>query len=71
MIRHKIIRAAILTACLPFCCPAVDLLALPRAEFAKYYEQITGRAPVDALVTFAIDANVLKKGPGGRRIALE
>ena len=37
MVRHKITMATILTACLPFCCLAVDLLALPRAEFAKYY----------------------------------
>ena len=37
-------------------------LALPQAEFAKYHEQITGRAPDEGLVSFAIDPSVSKTG---------
>ena len=37
-------------------------LALPQAEFAKYHELITGRAPDEGLVSFAIDPSVSKTG---------
>ena len=37
-------------------------LALPQAEFAKYHELITGRAPGEGLVSFAIDPSVSKTG---------
>ena len=37
-------------------------LALPQAEFAKYHELITGRAPAEGLVSFAVDPSISKGG---------
>ena len=37
-------------------------LALPQAEFAKYYETITGRAPGEGALRLAIDPSVSKTG---------
>ena len=36
--------------------------ALPTAEFARYYEKITGKPPADGLVTFAVDPAVSASG---------
>ena len=41
---------------------ADDCFALPRAEFAKYYRQITGRDAPEGMVNFAIDPKVSKSG---------
>ena len=41
---------------------AADEFALQRAEFSKYYRQITGRDAPDGLVQFAIDPKVSKSG---------
>ena len=37
-------------------------LALPQAEFAKYHELITGRAPDEGLVSFSVDPSISKSG---------
>ena len=45
--------------------PTADIavsLALPQAEFAKYHEAITGRAPVDGVLSLAVDPAVSKTG---------
>ena len=39
-----------------------DSLSIPRAEFAKYYREITGKAAPDGMVEFAIDPKVSKSG---------
>ena len=39
-----------------------DAFALPRAEFAKYYRQITGRDAPAGAVQFAIDPKISKSG---------
>ena len=39
-----------------------DVFAIPRAEFAKYFCQITGKAAPDGMVEFAIDPKVSKSG---------
>ena len=41
---------------------APDPLALPRAEFAKYYRQIVGKEMPEGLVAFAIDPKVSNIG---------
>ena len=41
---------------------AADEFALPRAEFAKYYRQITGKEVPEGIVKFAIDPKVSKSG---------
>ncbi len=45
-----------------------DAFAIPRAEFAKYYREITGKAAPDWMVEFAIDPNVSKSGHDAYRI---
>ena len=47
---------------------APDPLALPRAEFAKYYRQIVGKEMPEGLVAFAIDPKVSKSGRDAYRI---
>ena len=39
-----------------------DPFFVPRAEFAKYYREITGKSAPDGLVEFAIDPKVSKSG---------
>ena len=39
-----------------------DAFALPRAEFAKYYRQITGKVAPAGIVQFAIDPKISKSG---------
>ena len=39
-----------------------DRFALQRAEFAKYYKQITGKEAPDGMVKFAVDPKVSKSG---------
>ena len=59
----KTVKFAILLAWLPLAIFAkTGSLALPRAEFEKYYRQITGRAPASGLVSFAVDSTVSKTG---------
>ncbi len=41
---------------------AADEFALPRAEFVKYYRQITGKEVPEGIVKFAIDPKVSKSG---------
>ncbi|MCQ2392627.1 MAG: alpha-N-acetylglucosaminidase N-terminal domain-containing protein, partial [Kiritimatiellae bacterium] len=41
---------------------AADAFAIPRAEFAKYCAQITGKAPAADLVTFAVDKAISTSG---------
>ncbi len=41
---------------------AADEFALPRAEFAKYYRQITGKEVPEGIVKFAIDPKISKSG---------
>ena len=45
-----------------------DAFAIPRAEFAKYYREITGKTAPDGLVEFAIDPKVSKSGNDAYRI---
>ena len=47
---------------------APDPLALPRAEFAKYYRQIVGKEMPEGLVAFAIDPKVSESGRDAYRI---
>ena len=46
-------------------------LALPQAEFAKYYETITGRAPEEGTLRLAIDPSVSKTGKDAYTIVSE
>ncbi|MBQ3340785.1 MAG: hypothetical protein IJG84_02735 [Kiritimatiellae bacterium] len=46
-------------------------LALPQAEFAKYYETITGRAPEEGALRLAIDPSVSKTGKDAYTIVSE
>ena len=39
-----------------------DSFSIPRAEFAKYYREITGKTAPDGMVEFAIDPKVSKSG---------
>ncbi len=41
---------------------AADEFALPRAEFAKYYKQITGKDAPEGIINFAIDPKISKSG---------
>ena len=45
-----------------------DRFALQRAEFAKYYKQITGKEAPDGMVRFAVDPKVSKSGRDAYRI---
>ena len=63
-------KKAILTA-LTLCFGVVlaaDQFAPQRAEFAKYYKQITGKDAPDGIVKFAIDPKVSKRGRDAYRI---
>ena len=63
-------KKAILTA-LTLCFGVVlaaDQFAPQRAEFAKYYRQITGKDAPDGIVKFAIDPKVSKRGRDAYRI---
>ena len=40
---------------LPFIGNADDVFSVPKAEFAKYYRQITGKNVADGIVSFAVD----------------
>ena len=57
----KTVFAALLGQ-LSLCVSGADMLCLPRTEFAKYYERITGAKPTEGLVTLAIDEKVSEKG---------
>ena len=46
-------------------------LALPQAEFAKYYETITGRAPEEGVLRLEIDPSVSKTGKDAYTIVSE
>ena len=46
-------------------------LALPQAEFAKYYEAITGRALADGVLSLAVDPAVSKTGKDAYTIMSE
>ena len=46
-------------------------LDLPRAEFERYYEKITGAKPADGLVSFAVDPKVSESGKDAYRISSE
>ncbi|MBO5940163.1 MAG: hypothetical protein J6R18_03080 [Kiritimatiellae bacterium] len=50
---------------------SVDAFQLPRCEFAKYYEQITGKKPDARLVTFGIDGKISQKGKDAYSIRSE
>ena len=58
----KTFNLAIVTIVLSLSVCAADSFALPRAEFVKYYEQITGKKPSEGLVSFAIDPKISKTG---------
>ena len=63
-------KKAIFTA-LALCFGAVlaaDQFAPQRAEFTKYYRQITGKDAPDGIVKFAIDPKVSKRGRDAYRI---
>jgi hypothetical protein len=45
-----------------------DRFARPRAEFAKYYRQITGKEAPEGIVKFAIDPQVSKSGKDAYRL---
>ena len=47
---------------------AADEFALQRAEFAKYYRQITGNDAPDGIIKFAIDPKISKTGRDAYRI---
>jgi len=42
--------------------PSGDSFSIPRAEFEKYYREITGKPAPDGIVDFAIDPKVSKSG---------
>ena len=52
----------VLSGLLPFCVFGADPLDLPREEFGKYYERITGTKPAKGLVEFVIDGKISQKG---------
>ena len=52
----------VLAACIGGGCGYASNFALHDTEFAKYYEQITGRMPPKNLISFAIDPAVSKSG---------
>ncbi|MBO4286876.1 MAG: hypothetical protein J5985_01780 [Kiritimatiellae bacterium] len=53
---------------LSVCADSSDSFASQRAEFAKYYKQITGRDAPEGMVRFAIDPKVSKSGRDAYRI---
>ncbi|MBQ3343727.1 MAG: hypothetical protein IJG84_17630 [Kiritimatiellae bacterium] len=56
-------KFAVLLVSLPLLCFATsDPLALPKAEFEKYYREITGRELPEGAVRFAIDSRISKSG---------
>ena len=56
---------------LPFIGNADDVFSVPKAEFAKYYRQITGKNVADGIVSFAVDPNVSKSGNDAYSIVSE
>ena len=58
----KTLYLAIVTTVLSSCVCAADPFALPRAEFSKYYGQITGKKPAEGLVSFAVDPKISRTG---------
>ena len=48
-----------------------DDFGLPRAEFARYYEMVTGAKPAEGLVSFAVDPKVSVSGKDAYRISSE
>ena len=53
---------------LPTFAESPDALAIPRAEFAKYYTAVTGKPVPEGMVRFAIDPAVSKSGKDAYRI---
>ena len=63
MLNVKIMTAGVLACTLAFGSARGGEFDLPRAEFAKYYREITGKEASDGIVQFAIDSKV---SPSGR-----
>ena len=62
MLNVKIMTAGFLACTLAFGSARGGEFDLPRAEFAKYYREITGKEAPEEIVKFAIDPKVSKSG---------